>query len=337
MSKYIIIGGDKREYGPVSAEEVGQWVQQGRANGDTQIKAVDSEDWKPLRDIPELSAALAGPTPTPGPVPPPHPGGAPPMPGTTIPSPHAPFHTAPPTADQFMAELKGRPHTFSIGDCFSQGWRLTMDNFGTLLLAIICFMGLSVVSAFVPFGQLIASGPLLGGAYLIFIKSARNEFAPMGTLFDGFNHAFMPLFLYYLFVMLLMFVAMIPLIIAAVAGGVMGILEAQAQNPPVIALILIVGGAFVGILLSFILYGMFIFGFPLAADRRMDATEVFKVVWRVTKNCWGTCFLLVLCTILINMVGILVICLGALVTMPLSFAMTVVAYEQLFRRQPKMA
>lgn len=37
MSQFKIIAGDKKEYGPVSIEEVGRWIQQGRANGDTQV------------------------------------------------------------------------------------------------------------------------------------------------------------------------------------------------------------------------------------------------------------------------------------------------------------
>ena len=333
MSDYKIIGGDQREYGPVSTEEVAQWIQQGRANGDTQVQAVGSEDWVPLRDVPELTPALAA-TAGPPPMPPMPPGGpgSPPPPHTTIPSPHTPFFSPPPTADQLMAELKGRSHTFSIGDCFSQGWRLTMDNFGTFLLAVICFMGLSVVAGFVPFGSLILSGPLMGGIYLIYLRRLRGEFADMGTLFDGFRDVFMGLFLYYVFLMLLMFVGNITGIVAVIAGMVMGMLEASAQQPPILALVLMGIGVLLGLLITTILYGMFIFGIPLVADRRMEATEAFKVVWRVTKNCWGTCFLLFFCTILINIVGVLLLCLGALVTVPLSFAMTIVAYDRLFGR-----
>ena len=69
MSDYKIIGGDQREYGPVSTVEIAQWIQQGRANGDTQVQAIGSEDWGPLRDVPELTPALAA-TAGPPPMPP---------------------------------------------------------------------------------------------------------------------------------------------------------------------------------------------------------------------------------------------------------------------------
>ena len=86
------------------------------------------------------------------------------------------------------------------------------------------------------------------------------------------------------------------------------------------------------LLLTTVLYSMLVFAFPLALDRRMDAVEALKATWRVTKKCWLNCSLLMLCAVLINIVGVLALCLGWLISMPLSFAMSAVAYEQLFGR-----
>ena len=237
------------------------------------------------------------------------------------------------TADQLMQELQGRPHTFSVGDCFRRGWRLTMDNFGLLLLTVLAFMGLSLVSALVPFGQLVCAGPLMGGTYYIFLKRLRNEPAEVGNIFNGFNDAFMPLFLVNLFMMLIIFAACIPLIGVAIVGVVTGIAEASTGSPPIFTILVITLGFIISILLMYTLWGMLIFGIPLALDRRMDGVEAFKATWRVTKNCWGKCLLLIICTMLANLVGMLVLCLGMLVSIPLSMAMTAVAYEQLFGKR----
>ena len=70
MSQFKIIAGDKKEYGPVSVEEVGRWIQQGRANGDTRVQAESETDWTPLREVPELAVLLGGPTPQPAGGPP---------------------------------------------------------------------------------------------------------------------------------------------------------------------------------------------------------------------------------------------------------------------------
>jgi len=60
---YRIIGADGREYGPVTAEQLRQWIAAGRVNEQTRIQAEGSPDWKPLADFPELSGETAGTSP----------------------------------------------------------------------------------------------------------------------------------------------------------------------------------------------------------------------------------------------------------------------------------
>jgi hypothetical protein len=64
---YKIIGSDGREYGPVSADQLRQWIAEGRVNAQTQIRAEDSADWKTLNAFPEFTA-LPAPPPVRGPV-----------------------------------------------------------------------------------------------------------------------------------------------------------------------------------------------------------------------------------------------------------------------------
>lgn len=52
---YKIIGGDGREYGPVSAEQIRQWVRENRANAETRACAEGTTEWRPLRDFPEFA------------------------------------------------------------------------------------------------------------------------------------------------------------------------------------------------------------------------------------------------------------------------------------------
>ena len=59
---YRIIGGDGREYGPVSAEQLRQWVAEGRANAETRVVVEGTTDWKPLGSFPEFSSLFAPPS-----------------------------------------------------------------------------------------------------------------------------------------------------------------------------------------------------------------------------------------------------------------------------------
>ncbi len=58
---YKIIGADGKEYGPVSAEQLRQWVQQGRVNLQTRACLEGTSDWKSLNDFPEFGSAASTP------------------------------------------------------------------------------------------------------------------------------------------------------------------------------------------------------------------------------------------------------------------------------------
>jgi hypothetical protein len=58
---FKIIGGDGRQYGPVSTEQLRQWIAQGRANTQTLAQAEGSADWKPLGQYPEFAASTPPP------------------------------------------------------------------------------------------------------------------------------------------------------------------------------------------------------------------------------------------------------------------------------------
>lgn len=66
---YKILGTDNKEYGPVSAEQLRQWILQGRANRNTLVQAEGATSWKPLSLFPEFSATLgSAPAAQPAPV-----------------------------------------------------------------------------------------------------------------------------------------------------------------------------------------------------------------------------------------------------------------------------
>ena len=58
---YKILGGDQKEYGPVTAEQMREWMVQQRVNAQTLILADGTTEWKPLSAFPELAALSAPP------------------------------------------------------------------------------------------------------------------------------------------------------------------------------------------------------------------------------------------------------------------------------------
>ncbi len=65
---FKIIGADGRQYGPVSADQLRQWIAQARVNSQTLVQAEGSADWKRLGEFPEFSPPAPPVSP---PVPPP--------------------------------------------------------------------------------------------------------------------------------------------------------------------------------------------------------------------------------------------------------------------------
>lgn len=86
---YKIIGGDQKEYGPVTFEQLAQWIRDNRANAQTLVQK-EGGPWMPLGSMPEFSADLAAQQPAPA-----APVGAAPTPGPG-PSPAAPSSPFPP-------------------------------------------------------------------------------------------------------------------------------------------------------------------------------------------------------------------------------------------------
>ncbi len=60
---FTIIGGDGREYGPATAEQIRGWIAAGRANLETKARAVGAEEWRRLGDYAEFSPQASIPPP----------------------------------------------------------------------------------------------------------------------------------------------------------------------------------------------------------------------------------------------------------------------------------
>jgi uncharacterized RDD family membrane protein YckC len=58
---FTIIGGDGREYGPATAEQIRSWIAAGRANLDTKAKTLGSDEWRRLGDFAEFATPSAPP------------------------------------------------------------------------------------------------------------------------------------------------------------------------------------------------------------------------------------------------------------------------------------
>jgi hypothetical protein len=171
---YKIIGADRKEYGPVTPEQLRRWMAEGRVNGQTLVQPVGTAEWKPLSSLPEFAAA---------------PPAQPPPPGLTPP---------PVDADAWTTDILTRQPQLEVGRCLSSSWNLMQANFG-LFLGATTLIWLVSLCQFVPlFGGLLYGifyGVLFGGLYLVYLKRIRGSPAAVGDAFAGFSLALAQLIL----------------------------------------------------------------------------------------------------------------------------------------------
>jgi hypothetical protein len=185
---YSIIGGDGKEYGPVSADQIREWMASGRANLATKVKLVGSDTWKAIAEVPEIagSAPAAG----------------------VIPVPVA-------------AAAAGGRADLDIMSCYGRSWDLLKANFWPLVGVnfLICVISSLLLGAdrhgtfFLGgiFGKVFA-----GGLFYYFLLKIRGQPAAIGDAFAGFTRAFLNLLVIGLLVPLIVAVGFVCLIIPGI-------------------------------------------------------------------------------------------------------------------------
>jgi hypothetical protein len=182
---YKIIGGDHKEYGPATAEELGRWIAEGRLGGQSLVQAEGSGQWKPLAMFPEFEEALRA--------------QAGQWPASTV---------VPPTAagaGDWSSQILARQPELQLGQCLGLSWKLLTENFGLLFAAAFLMWFISLMQFIPGVGliYLLLRGVLDGGLCLLFLKRIRGTPSSVGEVFSGFGQGFTQLLLAGLVSMLL--------------------------------------------------------------------------------------------------------------------------------------
>ncbi len=178
----------------------------------------------------------------------------------------------------------------------------------------------------------------MGGVFYIFIQAIRGQPAEIGDVFAGFRKAFLQLFLGYLVRGLLIGLCMIPFIIvlvieivrvAATAHGaspdprtIIQVFETQLPIILPVFLICLVPTVYLQISWSFTL--------PLIIDKQMEFWPAMKTSWKMVNKHWWLVFGLFVLVGLLNLLGVLLCCIGLLFTMPIGLGALMYAYETIF-------
>jgi uncharacterized membrane protein len=320
---YTIIGGDGKEYGPITADDVRQWIAESRLNEQSLVKAEGDAEFRPLGIIPEFAAAFTPKSLAPG---------------------------VPPTFSG-STDFSERDYELDIGGCISRGWELVKGNMGVLFVGTLIYMliegaigGLAqipIIGALFSIANFVISGPLIGGVLYLFIRAIRSEPAEIGDIFSGFRRAFAQLFLGTLVQGLLIGACMLPFIIVLFVKFIplIGHLQhLQPGTPPdhntIVALESVLFASLPVLLLCIIpatyLGVCWRFTLPLIVDKQMDFWTAMGTSRKMVKKHWWLVFGLLILIDLINIAGVCACCVGVLFTIPIGIAAMMFAYETIF-------
>jgi uncharacterized membrane protein len=168
---YKIIGGDQKEYGPVDAEQLRRWIQEGRANADTKVQFAGQAEWRPVSAFPEFAAAF----------------------GAQADAANQPPKTTPVSAQAVVDPVLAHTTTLDVGACFGRSWALLQKHFWLIVGACAIIFVIHVALGCLPYvglpAGIVLSGILLGGLYTLLLKLIRGQPAVLGDVFAGFQVA----------------------------------------------------------------------------------------------------------------------------------------------------
>jgi len=307
---FKIIGADGKEYGPVTGDQVQQWIRDGRANAQTRIQLEGATDWTTLGALPEFEGIL---------------GRRP--------------QTVPPVGaySALPDDVLVRDYELDIGACVSRGADLLKNNFGIVFGAAAIYLliqgaisGLGAIPFIGPIfslGSLFVLGQIMAGVYVVILKAMRNQPGDVGEMFIGFKSAYVQLLLTYLVATLLTGAAALP---GAVLMGVPIIIMANKEAVDAVLLVLAVVGFFVLLLPVVYLSTVWMFSLALVIDKGLGFWQALETSRKVVNKHWFMVFALLIVIGLINAVGMLLCCVGLFLSFPLGIAAMMHAYEIMF-------
>jgi len=219
----------------------------------------------------------------------------------------------PPVSDAstLANQILEQDYTLDIGSCVSRGWKLLCANFWpfvgitALIMTLLTFAGGMGEDALErgPMGHnsgpiasvlaLLILGPLEGGLFLYFLKKIRGEKTTIETVFCGFSHRFLHLFLAAFVTTLLTW----------------------------IGFFLVLPGIYLLIAWAFTV--------PLVADKQIDFWSAMEMSRKIITKHWWKFFGFAIVSILLFFLGALAFGIGVFVTTPLIVASLMYAYEDI--------
>ena len=341
MANYFIIGGDAKEYGPITEADVRLWISEGRLNTQSSARREEDANWQPLGAFAEFAAAFTSTPPTIAPL----------------------SGRASASTSSANVNFSERDYEIDIGGCITRGWELLKNNFATLFLGFLAAMGIVAIASIVT-EQLVALvmpkqplvvrevfhllaialatpiiGPLIAGMYFLFLRVHRGQNVTVSDVFVGFQRNFKDLFLGQLTVSFFTSLCLAPytmlndLKVLPIAEQMRN--AAPDQQAALLAQLWAATFSTLPVLLVCMIPVTYLtvnwqFTLALIIDKQMTFSAAMQASWKMVHKHWWQVFGLTIVVGLVSVAGLIGCCVGILVTIPIGMAAMMLAYETIF-------
>lgn len=241
---------------------------------------------------------------------------------------------------QYAATSVGPEGKFSIIESITNGWGFVMNNLVPFLLGTLIFFILmyGVSFAIARVSLLLGAGPnhrgfsflqfvsflinyminvpLLCGLFVMGFKAMNGQAPEIGDIFKGFSR-YVPIVI----------ASFLVSVITGVWLVLTGPVAFRAASHASMSMLLIIPV----LLIIAIYFGVsYMFTLPLILDQNLDFWTAMETSRRAVNKCWFSMFFLVILCFLLNVVGVLALCVGVLFTFPVGRCAYVSAYAKIF-------
>lgn len=181
----------------------------------------------------------------------------------------------------------------NISRWIAEAWNLVMSDFANFILLSIIYIVLIGIASWTFLGGIIFSGPLTVGFFYIIFQKIRGNPINIGDIAKGFNF-----------------------FVAALLADIL------------ITVFVVVGFCFL-IIPGIVISALYMFAFPLIIEKKMDFWQAMETSRKIIqKNIFEySAFMLLLYVLLL--LGILMLLVGFVVALPLTFVAIALAYRDM--------
>ena len=243
--------------------------------------------------------------------------------------------------DQKVSKLLADGYNFSLGDYISAGHRILMSKLGSYIGFLFLFFVISIIFGIIPFFgsaiNFIIESPLIMGFAIVSRKIFYNKSQQFNNFFDGFKFLG-PLVAIRLIILVVAIIVFVPYILIVMGPQIFQMIESAAtgdnsmldESLIMSRIIWVIPLAIIALLgQALLIWAPYIAVFGRKGPLESITTSI-KLIWK--RYLQFVLFLIVL--FFINVGGAILLVVGLLYTVPLTFCSIYAAYEMIVGTNP---